>query len=233
MTAGSGRYAIYFAPEPGSELARLGAAWLGYDAAAGRSVPQPVVAALLPERLHAITEEPRRYGFHATLKPPFVLAEGMDAAALGEAVSTLAQELPPFAAPRLRVACLSGFWALMLAEPCPAMDDLAAVCVGELDRFRAPPSAAEVARRRNTGLSPAQEALLARWGYPYVMAEFRFHMTLTSRLEAEEAAIIGRTLPPLVAPACERPLEIAAISLFRQERHDAPFHLVRRYRLTG
>jgi putative phosphonate metabolism protein len=230
---GIGRYAIYFAPEPGSALARFGGAWLGYDAAAGKPAARPAVSAVTPERLHAITAEPRRYGFHATLKPPFALAEGTEIGALDAAAAALARRLSAFTAPPLRVACLSGFWALMLSAPCPALDKLAAVCVEALDRFRAPPSAAELAQRRKAGLSQAQEALLERWGYPYVMEEFRFHMTLTARLDADEGAAIGRELAACAAPLCEAGPAIDAISLFHQESRDARFRLVRRYGLAG
>lgn len=169
MTVDPGRYAIYFAPQPGSALARFGAAWLGYDVAAGAFVAQPQAPGIAPRRLAEITAEPRRYGFHATLKPPFALAEGAGRGALDEAVAAFAGHFPPFAAPPLRLACLEGFWALMLSQGCREMDRLAASCVTELDRFRALPSADELGRRRRAGLTPVQDALLERWGYPYVI----------------------------------------------------------------
>jgi len=227
----SGRYAIYFAPDPASDLARFGAAWLGYDVATGETVAQPTAAAIAPEHLHAITAEPRRYGFHATLKPPFALADGTDAKALAVAVAALAGDIAAFTAPRLHLANISGFLALTLSAPCAEMRDLAARCVSALDRLRAPPSLAELERRRRANLTARQEALLARWGYPYVMEEFRFHMTLTARLDAEEGAAVSAELRPLVAPLCETPLAIDTISLFHQPSTDAPFRLVRRYPL--
>lgn len=233
MTDGSCRYAVYFAPDPNSPLVRFGARWLGYDVSTGGSIPQPAVAGITPERFAAITAEPRRYGFHATLKPPFALAEGTAGDALDRAVATLTAGIPAFVAGRLRLGCIAGFWALVLPEPCAPLDRLAARCVAELDQFRAPPSGTELERRRQAGLSAAQEALLERWGYPYVMGEFRFHMTLTARLGGEEGAAVGRALAPLIAPLCEELLVIEAICLFHQPRRDAAFHLVRRYRLTG
>ena len=233
MTLGAERYAVYFAPPAGSPLARFGAEWLGYDVAAGVDAAQPELAAIAPERLRAITAEPRRYGFHATLKPPFVLAQGTDGAALDAAVAALARSIAAFAAPRLRLAQIAGFWALTLSEPCPAMDRLAVACVGELDRFRAPPSASELSRRRAGGLSALQEALLLQWGYPYVMDEFRFHMTLTARLAGEEGAAVGAELARFVEPLCAAALAVDAISLFRQDGADRPFRLLRRYELRG
>jgi putative phosphonate metabolism protein len=233
MSADSGRYAIYFAPAPGSPLARFGAAWLGYDVATGETLPQPALAEIGPERLHAITAEPRRYGFHATLKPPFAPAEGHTAGELGEAVRALAGEQPSFDAPPLQLSCISGFWALTLSASCPPLHALADRCVSDLDRFRAPPVAEELARRRRARLTARQDELLARWGYPYVMEEFRFHLTLTARLDAAEGAVVARVLAPLVAPLCREPLAIDALSLFHQEHREAPFRLLRRHRLAG
>jgi putative phosphonate metabolism protein len=231
--SGEARYAVYFAPEPSSPLARFGARWLGYDVATGEAPNQPTLVSVEPDRLRAVTAEARKYGFHATLKPPFALARGTDAEGLDAAVSSLAEGLPAFTAPRLRLNRVAGFWALTLTEPCPPLDKLAALCVSELDRFRAPPSPQEQARRRRAGLSPAQEEQLLRWGYPYVMEEFRFHMTLTARLCGTEAAALGAELAPLVEPFCRDRLPIDAIGLVRQERGDGEFRLVRRYALAG
>jgi putative phosphonate metabolism protein len=233
MTGGSGRYAIYFAPEPESALARFGAAWLGCDVAAGTAAAQPAAPGVDADRLRALTAEPRYYGFHATLKPPFALAPGADVEGLVDAIAALAARVAPFAAPPLRLARIAGFLALTLSGPCPATQVLADLCVSEFDRFRAPPAEAELQRRRRAGLSPHQETLLQRWGYPYVMEEFRFHMTLTARLDAAESAIVERALAPMVAPLCAAPLAVDAISLFHQPDRDAPFRLLQRYRLAG
>jgi putative phosphonate metabolism protein len=226
------RYAIYFVPPPGSPLARFGAAWLGYDVADGAESPQPLLPKIPPDKLRDITAEPRRYGFHATLKPPFALAEGATVEELDDAAGRLARGVSAFAAPSLFLARIGGFWALLPSASCPALGALAGLCVSEIDAFRAPPSAAELARRRAAGLLPAQEVLLERWGYPYVMEAFRFHMTLTGRLDAEEGGRLENILTPLVEPLCREPLPIDAIALLRQGSRDGRFRLVRRYRLA-
>jgi putative phosphonate metabolism protein len=231
MTGGPGRYAVYFTPEPGSALAEFGARWLGWDIEAGTPVVQPAIASIDPERLRTITAEPRRYGFHGTLKPPFVLADGTSETDLSAAVASLAAQVSAFAAPRLRLMRIAGFWALTVSEPCPPLDGLAKRCVRELDRFRAAPAAAELERRRRAGLSSRQETLLQRWGYPYVMEEFRFHMTLTGRLDGTESAAVGAALAPLVAPLCQASLPIDAIGLLHQPSAELPFRLLRRCRL--
>jgi len=233
MDAAEPRYALYFAPERGTALARFGRRWLGYDPTSGEPQPQPVLPQLSPLRLAAITAEPRLYGFHATLKPPFALADDADERTLFRAVAALANRLPAFSAPPLKLANISGFWALVLSDACPEMDAVAVSAVDELDAFRAPPSDAELAKRRHHGLSQRQEALLMRWGYPYVMEEFRFHMTLTARLEGEESAAVGGILQDMVAPLCRDYLRVDAVSLFHQAARSEPFRIIGRHRLTG
>src|SRR5690606_25376449 len=123
----------------------------------------------------------RHYGFHATLKAPFRLAPGVSPERLRAAVADFAARRPAFAVPAMKVSAIGGFLAVTLATPSPAMQALADAAVAELDAFRAPPTEAEIARRLQGGLTSQQEALLRRWGYPYVFEEFRFHMTLTGR----------------------------------------------------
>jgi putative phosphonate metabolism protein len=226
------RYAIYYAPETGSPLAHFGAAWLGYDAATGAPVPSPALREIDPEQLRAITAEPRNYGFHATLKAPFAPASDTAEPAFLDAVAEFAAAQPAFAAPPLRLTRLGGFLALTLSEPCAGMDALAAACVTQLDRFRAPLSAADLERRRRSSLSPRQDQLLEMWGYPYVFEEYRFHLTLTGRLDADEGAAISRALTPLVAPFCQAPLPVDQIAVFHQENRGAPFRILQRYRLA-
>jgi putative phosphonate metabolism protein len=232
MAADRGRYAIYYAPEPASALARFGQSWLGYDVETGRPVEQPAIAGTDPQRLAEITAEPRRYGFHATLKPPFALLPERDGAELAAALATFAARQAAVRAPPLMLAAIAGFWALVPSQPCKALTHLSAACVEHFDGFRAPPSEDELARRRRARLSPVQEALLARWGYPYVMDEFRFHLTLTERLAPDEASRIGAVLAECVAPLCRSVLRIDALTLFHQSARGENFRLIGRYRLA-
>jgi predicted GNAT superfamily acetyltransferase len=93
-------------------------------------------------------------------------------------VEKLARRLTRFEMPRLRVADDFGFLAL-LAEPSPPLDALAAACVTELDFPRHPESEAEQAKRA-IGRTESQRRNLERWGYPYVLEDWRFHMTLSN-----------------------------------------------------
>ena len=69
------RYAIYYAPRPEEALWRFGSAIIGYDAETGFDLPSPAITPSRDE-WRRFSEEPRRYGFHATLKAPFHLAPG-------------------------------------------------------------------------------------------------------------------------------------------------------------
>jgi len=227
------RYAIYFAPAPGDELSRLGMTWLGRDSFDDTRLLQPSIPGFAPACIDAITETPRRYGFHATLKPPFELAAGRSEGQLDRAAADFARGCDRIPGLSLKVAGLDGFLALQLTEDSPAVRNLAAACVRDFDGFRVPPTEAELAHRRQAPLSALEEALLARWGYPYVMEAFRFHMTLTCRLADAERTRLQRALRRLFHPVTSTAIAIDAVSLFRQDARDRPFRLLRRYPLRG
>ncbi|HUH83390.1 MAG TPA: DUF1045 domain-containing protein [Stellaceae bacterium] len=227
------RYAIYWAPHAGSALARLGEAWLGRSAEGAVVGARPVVAGFGAAMLDATTAEPRRYGLHATLKPPFRLAPGRHAEGLAEAMVDLARRLAPVSPPPLRLKRMERFLALVPSGASLALTSLAARCVAHFDDYRAPPDADEIARRERAGLTAAQQENLRRWGYPYVMAEFRFHVTLTGPLDPETAARLEPALAALFAPAVAAPLDIRELALFREPVPGAPFELVQRAAMVG
>lgn len=176
------RYAIYFAPHGASLLARFGASLLGYDAATGAEVDPPDHPLFHDPLSLGYTAAPRRYGFHATLKAPFHLAEGRTPSELEEALQEFAATQSRFEI-MLTLGLMRQFLALILAEPSPAMDDLAAACVRRFDLFRAPLSPEDRERRHPDQLTAEQVAYLDEWGYPFVLDDFQFHMTLTGALE--------------------------------------------------
>jgi putative phosphonate metabolism protein len=223
------RYAIYAAPE--GALWDAGSHWLGWDAARGAALPQPEVAGL-PRPLAEITEAPRKYGFHATIKPPFRLHDGVTAEDLAWAVEALCLRLSPVVRSGLRLDRIGGFLALVPEAGEDALSDLAARVVEALDPFRAPPTANEIARRNPDRLTPRQRAYLDLWGYPYVMEEFQFHMTLSGDLPPAEGKAVSAVLSSWIAPHLPRPFAIDSLCLFG-EAMDGRFHLLHRYTLTG
>lgn len=227
------RYAIFFCPDPASDLYRLGADWLGYDAGTGAVTVPDLPGGLDIEEWRQATDAPRRYGFHATLKPPFRLARDTDPALLVHALGRFAAARAPVDAGRLALTDLDGFLALTLPDPAPGVAALAAACVADFDAFRAPADEAELARRRAAGLTPAQGENLRRWGYPYVMAEFRFHMALTGRLDGARRDRFRGILAERCAPVIDRPLEVGSLCLFVQPSAESRFELLQRFLLGG
>ncbi len=209
------RCAVYFAPPPGSALADFAAAWFGRT------------------DNREITASPRYYGFHATLKPPFRFVDGHGRADLEAALADFAATQPIVEVGHLEVGDLSGFLALVPVQAPQALGDLAMACVERFDRFRAVPSPAELARRRAKPLTPRQDELLERWGYPYVAEQFRFHMTLTQKLPETERARWKAELKALAAPVLVQPLVIDSLALFRQPDSESPFAETARVRLSG
>ena len=224
------RYAIYAVPPLGGPLKRLADAWVGRDPDLREPIPHPIIDEIPPDRLQAITAAPRQYAFHGTLKAPFGLAEGAEAGALRDDLEAIAATMAPFAV-RLHVADVDGFLALVPAEPSPELDDLAAACVREFDRYRAPLTDEDRARRRPERLSERQREYLERWGYPYVLEEFGFHMTLTDRLEEPERGQVKAVLERFLAPALAEPMRVADVALFAQTHRVAPFNVVARFPL--
>ncbi|MEL6451181.1 MAG: DUF1045 domain-containing protein [Pseudomonadota bacterium] len=223
------RYAIYYTPAPGSALADFGAGWLGWDSAAGAPVPHPAMGDL---DVPSITATPRKYGFHGTIKPPFRMADGQTPEALQAALAALCTTAPAVTLDGLRLARLGKFLALVPDGDASALAHLAARAVQELDSFRAPPTEAELAKRRAAQLTPEQDAYLVQWGYPYVLDAFRFHLTLSGRLEADVAADTEAALTGLLADLPLAPYQISGLTLLGEDA-DGRFHQLHRYALTG
>lgn len=226
------RYAIYLAPDPETRLWRFGSSMLGYDADTGRGEPVPEALAGLGLDWRAATEAPRRYGFHGTLKAPFRLADGRSEDDLLVAAERLAATHDACAVPRLEPRALGRFVALTLAEPHAALHALADDCVRGLDALRAPLTDAERARRGAAALPPRQAAYLERWGYPHVLDEFRFHMTLTGPLPDEQRPAVLERLRALHAPL-DAPVAVDAVAVFVQPSPEARFRVLRRLPLRS
>jgi putative phosphonate metabolism protein len=223
------RFALYALAE--GDLHREASRWLGWDSRSGERLDQPHIEGLAGDAKQ-ITQTPRKYGFHGTIKPPFCLAEGKTVTELEDACARILPALPAVTVPSMVVRRIGGFVALVPEEPSAALADLAAEIVKRFDDFRAAPSAEELARRRASGLSPSQESNLKAWGYPYVMEDFSFHMTLSGRLEEREADRLVEQLQVHLAPFVPKPFPITTISLLGEDRAGM-FHEVRPYALAG
>jgi putative phosphonate metabolism protein len=227
------RYAIYWAPERAHPLSRAAAAWLGRDAEGGAPEPGPAPDGLTPSPPSEITAEAARYGFHATLKPPMRLHPDVSPADLRTALELVAASIPAFPMPALAVAELDGFLCLRENPESAALQALCDAVVAGFDHLRAAPSKRELEKRRAAKLSPAQEANLIRWGYPYVFATWFFHMTLTRRLRPVESAKIRPMAERWFAEALQHPLQVADLCLFEQSAPGLPFMITDRVPLAA
>ena len=198
----SPRHALYFVPQ-------AAAAWASFG-----------------ER--ALVGDARRYGFHATLKAPFRLAPGARAEDLNRELDAWSAVQTEFLLPPLEVARLDDFVALVPRQPEPRLDALAAECVLRFERFRAPLSAAELARRLKKPLSARQRQLLERWGYPHVLDQFRFHLSLTGSLRG---AFGAEPVPSFEPP--QEPMVFDGVSLCWEPGPSADFRVLHRSAFRG
>ena len=222
------RVAVYWMPALDDPLWRIGSRWLGRDAETNAPVAQPDIA-----NIAEVTANARMYGFHATLKPPMALQTGMGWDAVVTAADDVAGAIAPFDLPPLELADVQGFLALRDAVPSAPLQALADACVTGLDHLRAPPSEAELERRRRGKLTAEQEAMLVRWGYPHVFETWFFHMTLTRRLSAAELGVFRLWAEELFGDTLRAPRRVSDLCLCTQASPGAPFILAERIALRG
>jgi putative phosphonate metabolism protein len=226
------RYAIYYAPAQGSFLDQFGAEMLGYDAWIGAVLPFPGgVVDQVPD-WRDLTQDPRKYGFHATLKAPMSL-NGRRESELHAACADFARQ--PRLIPQITpvVNSISGFIAVIPEGRSAELEQFAADCVRAFDPFRAPLTADDRARRSPSRLTPRQIEYLDRWGYPYVMDEFRFHMTLTGRLDETRREAVLAMLRERFARLKLTELAIDRIALFKQADAKARFEIIGDWQLRA
>ncbi len=227
------RYALYFTP-PASDPRTLSAPrWLGRNAFSGAALAQPAIAGSDAAALSGLTADPRRYGFHATLKAPFSLAEGSSEAELVAEIGRFVSQAEPFEIPEVVVGRLGSFFALVPGDHCDELQAFAGEVVRRFERFRAPLASADIARRKPDELNAAERQNLVQWGYPYVFDEFRFHMTLTGRVAAERRDAVEDVLLEHFAAFHGRPLPVAGLALFREPARGADFTVHSLFPLGG
>jgi hypothetical protein len=224
------RFAIYAAPgvrsadTVGVLLRQKAEQWLGRSVS-GNPVPPGAPVGWTRAAIDAMTVSARRYGFHATLKPPFRLAEGRTAEELDDAVARFAAGSASTVIPALTLGRLGGFFALVAGAEAPGLHALADEVVRRFDDFRAPMTRAEFARHDRASLTPRQRELLKTWGYPYVLDEFGFHLTLTDRIPDEQRPEVERALSDWFAVSLGADVPVDALAVFTEAEPGAPFEL--------
>lgn len=203
------RFGIYFTPNPASPVARIWNNWLNNSG-----------------ELKDLTTQPRIYGFHATLKPPFRLKPEFEYADLQTAVRQLALDFETLPLPPMEVEWLGSFLALNPIGNYDAITRIADSCVRSLDGLRAPMSELERSKRLRNPLGGRELALLERWGYPYVLDQYRFHFTLSNSMghsDQPRREKLFRSALWLHEQTAHVWPELDALSIVEQVRPDARF----------
>jgi hypothetical protein len=224
------RFAIYYAPSRTSPWWGHGCRWLARDPESGAVLAPPVVPALAARLrdVPGLSRSPQRYGWHGTLVAP---ARSVAHTTLDDIVRHARAWAEGQSAFDLTVeaAALERFVAIRPAtdEGAAAMGALAADALHEFAPLRAMPSEQERHRRLAAAdLNARQRELLERWGYPYVLDQFRFHMTLSDSIEPDDRQAIiewWRTQLPQLGP-----LPIDGAALFVEPQPGEPFVLAAR-----
>lgn len=220
------RFAVYIVPDAHDPLYLLASQWLGWDSVYQQHMEAP--SDFSHDIWQSATTQPRKYGFHATMKAPFVLQKDKTIEQLELDVGNIAQSINRFTI-TVRLESLRGFIALTLQQASSNLVALEKKLVTELDQYRTAAGAGELARRRQAGLTPRQERLLCDYGYPYVLDEFKFHMTLTGRLTLPQEHQIYSYLEGKF-PSFPYTIQIPHIALMGEQ--NGRFVLIKRFPLS-
>ncbi|MFK7857963.1 MAG: DUF1045 domain-containing protein [Granulosicoccus sp.] len=216
------RYAVFFCPDDASDLAAYGQRVLGRTA---EGMPVAKSSDDFPDRQIAalLSATPAHYGFHATLKAPFHLSDDSSEEGLLAAVEALAGQQTSIIMQTLQPRRLAEFVALGFENQPEAIARLAARCVESFEPFRAPLTKQDLHKRNPDQLTETQKSYLYRYGYPYVMSEFRFHMTLSASISRAEHSDYVDWLKTLYVKLIPRSPVLDRLAVFWQPDRDTAF----------
>jgi Protein of unknown function (DUF1045) len=231
------RYAVYFTPRENTPWARAGSQWLGRCIYSGRPYEPPIIEGMTAAEFRALTQTPCRYGWHATLKAPFRLAVNQQAvteATLIDAIRELASSMRAFTLPRLKAGVFRNFIALRVDGDQKRINAVARTCVTSLHHFAHGLNEQDFKRMRHANLSAEQDRLLLQWGYPWVLDQFQFHMSLSGSidgldLETRWALLNAARTHFSIQENCR----VDQICLFCEPAPNEPFVLIERFDLLG
>ncbi|MEM7256458.1 MAG: DUF1045 domain-containing protein [Pseudomonadota bacterium] len=221
---GNQRYAIYFAPADDSPLGQFGASVLrrhSHNLEPYNNPDLPYDFNNTDLWLSSI-KKPAHYGFHATLKAPFELADGQSAESLLNDVADFCSHQKTLSLRGLKPRRTRRFDALAFEHQPEDVHHFANTCVVQFEKYRAPLSVADHQRRHKEQLSPEQTDYLNRYGYPYVFNQFNFHMTLSGTQPDDANGWLQwlRTIYPLMV---SEPPVLDRLSVFHQPDRQTPF----------
>ena len=221
------RYAIYYVPS-NNLFYKLGSSWLGWDTISGQPASQPETDSAV--NIQKITEAPRKYGLHATIKAPFRLGNNVNALELERQLEILCGSIKPIEF-KLKLSELSGFFALTPTVKNTELRKLHSKVVRELDYFRAQPTKEEIIKRRENQLTSEQDQNLIKWGYPYIFEDFYFHITLTGKIPEDFRNKVKDEIENFFQPVLQQKINLSELALVGEAK-DGNFYVIRQMPLA-
>lgn len=227
------RYAIYYTPPRNSRLESAGIHWLGRTPLRYGQPPHDIPEGFFKQEYYKIIEAPRWYGFHGTIRAPFELAKHVTPKTFVEEIRNICASHTPFKLSGLSISCFGGFLALTPATACPELLKLHSDLIRRLDHLRPQLSRFDLKRHLDKQLSERQERLLRRFGYPFVLEEFKFHMTLTGTIEDKVRRSYKEKMEHILNPYLTESIPINEVTVYMQPDRKTPFVEHARIPLTG
>jgi len=219
------RYAIYFAPQDDSELDIFGSTVLRRRAENPADWQHPELPAQFPEALSWADQikRPAHYGFHATIKAPFTIADGQSADDLIQDLAHFCETQQPISLMGVGPIRTSRYDALAFPEQQPqALQQLANDCVKSFEKYRAPLSEEDLERRNLSSLTTRQQQYTERYGYPYILDDFNFHMTLSGQNDHNDESYL-QWLVRLYESMVNEPPILDRLCIFSQPDRSSAF----------
>lgn len=224
------RYAIYYVPHYETELAEFGKTWFGYDLSEGDTDRN--LYGLSADLVREVTRQPARYGLHATLKAPFNLDEGCSLEQLLQKTEQFCKKRKKFSLGNLKIGWHGNTMVLVEGQHDHRINQFASRCVLDFEDFRAPLTVKERTRRLEQNLNLHQRLMLEELGYPYVLSEFRFHITLTKNMTEDEKVQVVPALQPVLNSILGNPCDIDGIAIVGDPGNNQPFQMIEYFELS-
>ena len=147
-----------------------------------------------------------------------------------DALAEFASQQLPMALSSFEIAQRNGSFCLRPVHHSQAAQTLASLCIRAFDRYRAPLTPSELARRKAAMLSGQEKKNLEIWGYPYVFEQFRFHFALTAHItDRREKEAVHAALTETFGPLLASPLMLDALCLFAEPASGEPMRCLYRF----
>ena len=232
------RVAIYFLPKKNSSLENFGKNLLGRDINKKKKISLTRRQKYFINRgftyfdeLKDYCEEPAKYGFHATLKAPFRLKRNVKTKNFYDVISHIAAQHSRFKIKGLKIVYSKKFTFITSRKPNKLLINLENDLVKHLDTFRAELNKTEIKKRIPDSLTFKQNKYLKEWGYPFVLDQFKFHMTLMNQNNNKLSNKQKLELEKLIYKISNNLLEFNEISLLGENKNGY-FEEIKRFKLN-